>query len=67
MKVNHFNVPVTAQEYIKNQFKDKVSFKHITDETISVIFDDELTSLDLTNIFFGGAYWGLNISNQKTT
>ncbi len=67
MKLNHFNIPVIAQEYIKKQFKDKVSIKHLTDDTISVIFDDELTSLELTNIFFAGAYWGLNIANQKTT
>lgn len=67
MKINKFYVSASAQEYIKDQFKDRVQFEVISENCIGVIFQDEITSSDITDIFFAGAYWGINKSNTEWT
>ena len=62
MKINRLYIPTSAQEYIQNQFKDKVTFEVQTENTVAAIFTEELTSIDITDIFFAGAYWGINKS-----
>ncbi len=66
MKTNRLYIPVSAQEYIQNQFKDKVTFEVQTENTVAAIFEHELNSLDITDIFFAGAYWGINKSLKTT-
>lgn len=66
MKTNRLYIPTSAQEYIKNQFKDKVTFEVQTENTVAAIFVDELTSLDITDIFFSGAFWAINKSLKTT-
>ena len=64
MSTNRLYIPVTAQEYIQNQFKDKVTFEVQTENTVVAIFENQLTSLDITDIFFAGAYCGINKSHK---
>lgn len=66
MKINRLYIPTSAQEYIQNQFKDKVTFEVQSENTVAAIFTHELTSIDITDIFFAGAYWGINKSLKTT-
>lgn len=66
MKINRLYIPISAKEYIENQFKEKVTFEVQTENTVVAIFTDELTSVDITDIFFAGAYWGINKSLKTT-
>jgi hypothetical protein len=66
MNNNRLYIPISAQEYIKNQFKDKVTFEVQTENTVAAIFEHELNSLDITDIFFAGAFWGINKSLKTT-
>jgi|GEM_PF-1105494 len=62
MSTNRLYIPISAQEYIQNQFKNKVTFEVQSENTVVAIFEEQLTSLDITDIFFAGAYWGINKS-----
>ena len=66
MKTNRLYIPISAQEYIQNQFKDNVTFEAQTENTVVAIFQHELNSLDITDIFFAGAFWGINKSLKTT-
>lgn len=62
MNMNSFYIPKTAVEYIKNDFKDKFEIIDLefSNDTVKIEFNRKINELDLTNLFFAGAKWGLN-------
>lgn len=61
MNINEIYLPSTAQEYVEEQFKDRVTIKHTHHDTMMVIFNDNITREDVSDLFFAGAYWAIHL------
>ena len=62
MNMNKLFLPLGAESYIKEEFKDRVNINLHNENTIMVQFQEAVTGEDLINLFFAGAKWSLYLN-----
>jgi hypothetical protein len=61
MNNNSFYAPVQAEKFIQQTLGDRVSFEIIGETTLKVTFINQIRPEDLSDIFFSGAHWGVEV------
>ncbi len=65
MNMNKLFLPIGAESYIKEEFKEKVNINLHNENTIMVQFQEAVTGEDLINLFFTGAKWSLYLNETN--